>query len=97
MCSHSVRERIACGSCIDYIIIPLCRVLPRVRPSHPSLRRVFTLCKTAKIKVEKHLSLSAYGFNILEINHLKILQADSNFQKPSNIDIKPPYLSHNLH
>ena len=36
MCSHSVRERIACGSCIDYIIIPLCRV--------------FTLCKTAKNK-----------------------------------------------
>ena len=30
MCSHSVRERIACG-----------------RPP-PSLRRVFTLCKTAK-------------------------------------------------
>ena len=83
MCSHSVRERIACGSCIDYIIIPLCRVLPRVRPQ--------------KIKVEKHLSLSAYGFNILEIKHLKILQADSNFQKPSNIDIKPPYLSHTPH
>ena len=28
---NKVYERIACGSCIDYIIIPLCRVLPRVR------------------------------------------------------------------
>ena len=37
MCSHSVRERIACG-----------------RPP-PSLRRVFTLCKTAKNK--------CYGFS----------------------------------